>query len=91
MLHAVTGGRRVHLQFIAALNPFRSAQCVPDSYYTRHGGCVHGFALILLYGVGLRTHSTYVLDVNRDRVDLSMSVGAQGTTGTGSMWTLPLL
>jgi len=31
MLHAVTGGRRVHLQFIAALNPFRSAQCVPDS------------------------------------------------------------
>ena len=29
MLHAVTGGRRVHLRFIAALNPFRSTQCMP--------------------------------------------------------------
>ena len=34
--------------FIAALNPFRSAQCVPDSCYTGPGSCVHGFALILL-------------------------------------------
>ena len=49
MLHAVIGGRRVHLQFIGALNPFRSAQCVPDS--TRSGSYVHGFALILLNGV----------------------------------------
>jgi len=51
MLHAVTGGRRVHLQFIAALNPFRSTQCMPDSQYTRPGSCVHGCALILLNGV----------------------------------------
>ena len=37
--------------FIAALNAFRSAQCVPDSYYTGPGSCVHGFALMLLNGV----------------------------------------
>ena len=50
-IHAVAGGRRVHLQFIAALNPFRSTQCMPDSQYTRPGSCVHGCALILLNGV----------------------------------------
>jgi len=50
-LYAVTGGRRVHVQFIAALNPFRSEQCVPDIYVPDVGSCVHDIALTLLNGV----------------------------------------